>query len=207
MKKIRLFITRLEPSSIQSGVYTLVLNEHGGTRRLPIIIGSYEAQAIAVEMENLTPNRPLTHDLFKSFASSFDIHLNEVVIYNLKEGVFYAKLICNNLDKEVEIDSRTSDAVALAVRFNCPIYTYDFILEQAGVEIEEESESEEESNPPEEKPKPPPVERKRPSKQTFSDYSHLSNEELHEALKNAIDHEDYEVASKLRDELNRRKKQ
>ena len=116
-------------------------------------------------------------------------------------------MISNTLDKAVEIDSRTSDAVALAVRFNCPIYTYDFILEQAGVEIEEDSESEEESNPPEEKPKPPPVEKKKTPKQTSADYSHLSNEELNEALKNAIDHEDYEVASKLRDELNRRKKQ
>ncbi|MBS1764319.1 MAG: bifunctional nuclease family protein [Bacteroidetes bacterium] len=209
MKKIRLFITRLEPSSIQSGVYTLVLNEHEGSRRLPIIIGNYEAQAIAVEMENLTPNRPLTHDLFKSFATSFDIHLNEVVIYNLKEGIFYAKLICNNLDKEVEIDSRTSDAVALAVRFNCPIYTYDFILEQAGVEIEEESDvdNEDDENPKDDIPKPPPPqEKKKTANLSTSDYSHLSNEELNEALKNAIDHEDYEAASKMRDELNRRKK-
>ena len=129
MKKIPLDIVGLSYSQTQSGAYALLLNEAKGKRRLPIIIGGFEAQAIAIEMENMKPSRPLTHDLFKNFAETFEIKLKEVIIYNLVEGIFYAKLICARDNNEVEIDARTSDAIALAVRFNCPVYTYEFILE------------------------------------------------------------------------------
>src|SRR3954468_5162664 len=137
MKKLKLEIIGLSYSQTQSGAYALVLGEEKGKRRLPIIIGAFEAQAIAIELENMTPSRPLTHDLFKSFASSFDIEIEEVIVFNLVEGVFYAKLVCNDGEKKVEIDARTSDAIAIAVRFNCPIYTYEFILSSAGILLDE----------------------------------------------------------------------
>src|SRR5436190_1349976 len=137
MKKIKLEIIGLSYSQTQSGAYALVLGEEKGKRRLPIIIGAFEAQAIAIELENMTPTRPLTHDLFKSLATSFDIDIEEVIIFNLLEGVFYAKLVCNDGEKKMEIDARTSDAIAVAVRFGCPIYTYEFILSTAGVVLEE----------------------------------------------------------------------
>ena len=128
MNKIGLEIIGLSYSQTQSGAYALVLGEKAGIRRLPIIIGGFEAQAIAIELENMTPSRPLTHDLCKTFAYTFEIKIKEVIIYNLVEGIFFAKLICNQNGKEVEIDARTSDAIALAVRFNCPVYTFEFIL-------------------------------------------------------------------------------
>ena len=137
MKKIKLEIIGLSFSQTQSGAYALVLGEEIGKRRLPIIIGGFEAQAIAVELENMKPNRPLTHDLFKNFAESFSIDVKEVIVYNLKEGIFYAKLVCTDGNKTYEIDARTSDAIAMAVRFNCPIYTYEFILSQAGINLDE----------------------------------------------------------------------
>lgn len=200
MKKIKLEIVGLHLSQTQSGAYAMVLGEDGGNRRLPIIIGGFEAQAIAVELENMTPKRPLTHDLFKNFALSFKINILEVIIYNLKEGVFYSRLICsdehNNLQ---EIDARTSDGIAMAVRFNCPIYTYEWILSQAGVAIDDDSLPIEE---PKEKPKEKPKER---SKQLY-EFSTQSEEELKESLMRAIDDEAYELASKIRDELNKRKK-
>ena len=138
MKKTKLEIVGLSYSQTQSGAYALVLGEAKGKRRLPIIIGGFEAQAIAIELEKMTPSRPLTHDLFKSFAESFNIDLREVLIYNLVEGIFFAKLICSSGPNEVEIDARTSDAIALAVRFNCPIYTFEFILSQAGIVLDDE---------------------------------------------------------------------
>ena len=136
MKKIKLDIVGLSYSQTQSGAYALVLGEISGRRRLPIIIGGFEAQAIAIEIEKMTPSRPLTHDLFKSFAQAYNVNIQEVVIYNLVDGIFYAKLLCNDGKKTVEIDARTSDAIALAVRFECPIYTYEFILASAGIVIE-----------------------------------------------------------------------
>src|SRR6185369_8505884 len=139
MKKIKLDIVGLSYSQTQSGAYALVLGEAKGKRRLPIIIGGFEAQAIAIELEKMTPSRPLTHDLFKAFCETYDITVSEILIYNLVEGIFYAKLICNDGTKDVEIDARTSDAIALAVRFNCPIYTYEFILSSAGIILEDES--------------------------------------------------------------------
>lgn len=136
MKKIKLDIVGLSYSQTQTGAYALVLGEQNGRRRLPIIIGSFEAQAIAIEIEKMSPSRPLTHDLFKTLTLSYQIEVEEVLIYNLVEGIFYAKIICNNGQKTVELDARTSDAIALAVRYNCPIYTYDFILASAGILIE-----------------------------------------------------------------------
>lgn len=209
MKKIRVEIAGLSFSQTQSGAYALVLGEQGGNRRLPIIIGGFEAQAIAVELESMTPTRPLTHDLFKNFALAFKIHVDEVIVYNLKEGIFYSKLICNNGDKVIEIDARTSDAIAMAVRFNCPIYTYEFILAQAGVVMDDESSNEESKSTPTPEAKPEkkiPVEKKKPTAgSSGSDFSGLTNEELKEELMRAIDEEAYEKAGKIRDELSRRK--
>lgn len=201
MKKIKLEIVGLTFSQTQTGAYALVLGEEEGKRRLPIIIGGFEAQAIAVELENMQPTRPLTHDLFRNFAVEFDIHIDEVIIYNLKEGIFYSKLICNNGTETREIDARTSDAIAMAVRFNCPIYTYEFILSGAGVVMDETAE--------EEKPKKSrsaAVKDQAPAgSSSGTEYSALSVDELKESLMKAIDEEAYETASKIRDELNRRK--
>lgn len=200
MKKVRLEIVGLSYSQTQSGAYALVLGESAGTRRLPIIIGGFEAQAIAIELEKMTPSRPLTHDLFKTFCETFDIQVNEVLIYNLVEGIFYAKLVCNDGTKDVEIDARTSDAIALAVRFNCPIYTYEFILKSAGIVLDDETtgltsnvESEAEVKEGEEVV-------------TEGSLQSKSTEELKNLLQTALDEEQYETASRIRDELNNRKK-
>lgn len=199
MNKIKLNIIGLSFSQTQSGAYALVLGEDDGHRRLPIIIGGFEAQAIAVELENMTPTRPLTHDLFKNFAMSYKIEITEVIIYNLKEGVFFSKLICTDGKDEKEIDARTSDAIAMAVRFNCPIYTYEWILSQAGVAIDDES-------LPIDEPKEKPKEKVKERKKTPAEFASLSEEELKESLMKAIDDEAYELASKIRDELSKRKK-
>jgi uncharacterized protein len=198
MKKVRLEIVGLSYSQTQSGAYALVLGESAGTRRLPIIIGGFEAQAIAIELEKMTPSRPLTHDLFKTFAETFDITVNEVLIYNLVEGIFYAKLLCNDGTKDVEIDARTSDAIALAVRFNCPIFTYEFILKSAGIVLDDESAGlagnvEAEAELKEDESKESTLQSK-------------STEELKNMLQTALDEEQYETASRIRDELNNRKK-
>lgn len=203
MKKLKLDIVGLSYSQTQSGAYALILNEAKGKRRLPIIIGGFEAQAIAIEMENMKPSRPLTHDLFKNFAETFDIQLKEVIIYNLVEGIFYAKLICARDNNEVEIDARTSDAIALAVRFNCPIYTYEFILNSAGI-IMDEDVAKEAAEPKLAKEKEP-VAAKEKEKED-EDYKKKSLDELKELLQKVLDREDYEKATKIRDEINRRKK-
>jgi hypothetical protein len=199
MNKIGLEIIGLSYSQTQSGAYALVLGEKEGKRRLPIIIGGFEAQAIAIELENMTPSRPLTHDLFKTFASTFEINIKEVIIYNLVEGIFFAKLICKQDGAEVEIDARTSDAIALAVRFNCPVFTFEFILSSAGIILDEESESldfEGEAN----------IENKISSlvDDKSTDLSKKSTHELELLLKEAIQKEDYERASIIRDEMNKR---
>ena len=199
MNKIGLEIIGLSYSQTQSGAYALVLGEKEGNRRLPIIIGGFEAQAIAIELENMTPSRPLTHDLFKTFASTFEIQVQEVIIYNLVEGIFFAKLICHQAGKEVEIDARTSDAIALAVRFNCPVFTFEFILSSAGIILDEESESldfESEGNVEEE------ISNLVDDKS--SDLSKKSIHDLEVLLNEAIQKEDYERASLIRDELNKR---
>lgn len=205
MKKIKLEIIGLSFSQTQTGAYALILGEEEGTRRLPIIIGGFEAQAIAVELENMQPSRPLTHDLFRNFAIEFNISIDEVVVYNLKEGIFYSKLICSNHDGEIkEIDARTSDAIAMAVRFNCPIYTYEFILSSAGMVLEESEENGPEEETAGEKPRKK-AEKKLPATTQESGLSALGIEELKQALMKAIDEEDYEQASKIRDELTKRK--
>ncbi|MBD98476.1 MAG: hypothetical protein CMO34_01420 [Verrucomicrobia bacterium] len=195
MNKIGLEIVGLSYSQTQSGAYALVLAEQEGQRRLPIIIGGFEAQAIAIELEDMTPSRPLTHDLIKSFADSFEVKVIEVLIYNLIEGIFYAKLICIKDGKKVEIDTRTSDAVAIAVRFKCPIFTYEFILEDAGIVLDEEDEK----SKPKVKSTKKPIQ---PKEKKGIDSLKLS--ELKEKLQHAIETENYEEASRLRDEINKR---
>ena len=193
MEKLQLDIVGLSYSQTQSGAYALVLGESAGKRRLPIIIGGFEAQAIAIELENMTPTRPLTHDLFKSFADSFDVSIKEVIVYNLVEGIFYSKIICDHNGKEVEIDARTSDAIAIAVRFKCPVFTYEFILSSAGILLEDEDlKEQEEDSGTEEQPQEKNIHQ-------------LTDEELNALLDEAIEEENYEKASKIRDELNRRK--
>ncbi len=197
MKKIKLDIVGLSYSQTKSGAYALVLGEVGGRRRLPIIIGSFEAQAIAIEIEKMVPSRPLTHDLFKSFAQAYAIDIKEIIIYNLVDGIFYAKLICSDGKKVVEIDARTSDAIAMAVRFDCAIYTYEFILSTASIVIEGNDfvYLENMSDATEEKAVTPAT----------SGYSSLSVDELKSKLQEALTDEAYEKAAKIRDELNRRK--
>ncbi|NGF58189.1 bifunctional nuclease family protein [Parapedobacter sp. SGR-10] len=205
MKKIQLDIVGLSYSQTQSGAYALVLGEVQGNRRLPIIIGGFEAQAIAVEIEKMTPSRPLTHDLFKSFADSFQIQIEEVLIYNLVDGIFFAKIICKSKDISIELDARTSDAVALAIRFECPIFTYDFIMSSAGIVIESNDFAflENISNPvsgdiaQEDIPQPP-------KKEEASPYASLSLEQLEKTLQKAIENEQYETAAKIRDEIEKR---
>jgi bifunctional DNase/RNase len=197
MKKLKLDIVGLSYSQTQSGAYALVLGEVSGRRRLPIIIGSFEAQAIAIEIEKMTPSRPLTHDLFKSFAQAYQIEVQEVIIYNLVDGIFYAKLICSDGKRNVEIDARTSDAIAVAVRFDCPIFTYEFILSTAGIVIEGNDfvYLENINEAPEEKSVAASV----------SGYASISTEELKTKLQEALAEESYEKAAKIRDELNKRK--
>lgn len=203
MKKVRLEIVGLSYSQTQSGAYALVLGESSGTRRLPIIIGGFEAQAIAIELEKMSPSRPLTHDLFKSFAQTFSITIKEVLIYNLVEGIFYAKLICTDGVKDVEIDARTSDAIALAVRFNCDIFTYEFILKSAGIVLDDEDEK----NPlPSKTPVTTVVKEEKSLSSELDEFKDKSTEELKNLLQTALDDEKYEMASKIRDELNQRKK-
>ncbi|TWR31750.1 hypothetical protein FPZ43_02465 [Mucilaginibacter pallidiroseus] len=198
MKKIKLDIVGLSYSQTQSGAYALVLGEVSGRRRLPIIIGSFEAQAIAIEIEKMTPSRPLTHDLFKSLGQAFNISVQEVVIYNLVDGIFYAKLICFDGKKTVEIDARTSDAIAVSVRFDCPIYTYEFILSTAGIVIEGNDfvylENINEA-----------ADEKSSTAAAAGTYTSLSEDELKSKLQEALIEEAYEKAAKIRDELNKRK--
>lgn len=198
MEKIKLNIIGLSYSQTQTGAYALVLGEEEGSRRIPIIIGGFEAQAIAIELEDMKPSRPLTHDLFKSVFDSLEATVEEVIIYNLVEGVFFSKLICKHNGKEFEIDSRTSDAIAIAVRFECPIYTYESIISSAGIILENEEELTQQADDDfadldKDTPK---------KKESLSDYT---LKELKELLNKAIINEDYERASKLRDEIQKRK--
>lgn len=194
MKKIELEIVALSHSITQTHSYAVVLGELNGLRRLPIVIGGFEAQAIAVALEKMQPSRPLTHDLMKNFMNAFNVQLHEVVISDLNDGIFFAKLICSSKKDMLEIDSRTSDALALAVRFGCPIYTYERILEQAGISMEEPDDKSE----------------KRSSKTTEheseEDLAAMSLEELNQLLKDVLEHEDYIRAISIRDEINSRKK-
>lgn len=195
MDKIELKIIGLSYSQTQSGAYALVLSEKKGVRRLPIIIGGFEAQSIAIELENMKPSRPLTHDLFKSFAESFQVSIKEVVIYNLIEGVFYSKLVCDKNGEEVEIDARTSDAIAIGIRCECPVYTFEHILSSAGIQLEEEMDETAEIQSED------AVEE---VEKESNELSAMSVEDLNALMQEAIDHEDYERASEIRDELNKR---
>ena len=197
MKRVKLKVLGISYSQTQSGAYALILVEENGERRVPIIIGGFEAQAIVIKLENLDPPRPLTHDLFKSFADEFNISLIEVMIYKLEEGVFYSRLLCNNGEKELSIDSRTSDAVALALRFGCPIYITEDILEKAGITITSaESET--------------PAESESDSDSLYeagsAKFGNYSDEELYKMIDEAVKTEDYERAAAIRDEIEKRKK-
>ncbi|MEX6686597.1 bifunctional nuclease family protein [Danxiaibacter flavus] len=195
MKKIELEIVALSHSITQTHSYAVVLGEVNGLRRLPIVIGGFEAQAIAVALERMQPSRPLTHDLMKNFMNAFNVDLMEIVINDLQEGIFYSKLVCINEHDTVEIDSRTSDALALAVRFGCPIYTYDHILESAGILMEDTG-----------KKKKSEVPVNDPSTSVGrEDLSKLSLEELNTLLVEVLDQEDYIRAIAIRDEINKRK--
>jgi bifunctional DNase/RNase len=191
VNKIRLEILGLSSSQAQSGSFALVLGEKNGSRRLPIIIGMFEAQAIAIEIERITPNRPMTHDLFRSMAEAFEIRVVEVVISDLREGVFFAKLVCMNEDRRVEIDARPSDAIAIALRFNAPVYASENVLMEAGIVLTDEDED----DPLEEVTQSP----KRP--ESLKEYS---TDQLQMLLNEALENEDYEKAAKIRDELSKR---
>lgn len=195
MKKIELEIVALSHSITQTHSYAVVLGEVNGMRRLPIVIGGFEAQAIAVALERMHPSRPLTHDLMKNFMMAFNVELHEIVINDLQEGIFYSKLLCSTDHDTVEIDSRTSDALALAVRFGCPIYTYEHILESAGILMEDEEKKKEEV----------PVTSTNESGEK-EDLKSMSIEELQTLLNDVLEQEDYIRAIAIRDELSNRKK-
>lgn len=185
----------LSSSQSQAGSFALVLGELDGNRRLPIIIGMFEAQAIAIEIEKIEAKRPMTHDLFKSFAEKFNFYIDEIIIDDLREGVFYAKIICSDGIKSVKIDSRPSDAIAIGLRFNVPVFTYDNILSEAGIVLTD--------NPEEEEPAEKPAKRLR--KKSFAEQlQDFASEQLHKMLEEALNDEDYEKAAIIRDELNKR---
>lgn len=200
--KIRLDIIGLSTSQTQSGAYALILGETEGKRRLPIIIGAYEAQAIAFALERAKPNRPLTHDLVKNLASAFTIQIQEVVINKFVEGVFYALLVCSDGKDSHDIDSRTSDAVALALRFRCPIYALESVLEKAGIVMDANDMTDSDVEGFELSMD------EHDGDEGDDDDSYqirrLSFDELQEALNEAVTNEEYEKASKIRDELKRR---
>ena len=197
MKKIELEIVALSHSITQTHSYAVVLGELNGLRKLPIVIGGFEAQAIAVALERMNPGRPLTHDLMKNFMMAFDVELHEIVINDLQEGIFFSKLVCSSQNDTIEIDSRTSDALALAVRFGCPIYTYEDILEKAGGLLEDEGKKEgiEAVGAT--------VQEDPTGKENLKD---LNLEELNKFLKDVLEHEDYIRAIAIRDEIKSREK-
>lgn len=199
MDKIKLEILGLSSSQSQSGSFALVLGETSGSRRLPIIIGMFEAQAIAIEIEKIIPNRPMTHDLFKSFAHSFNFTVQEILISDLKEGVFFAKIVCSDGVKSTEIDARPSDAIAIGLRFNVPIYTYEAVLSEAGIVLTDETEEkvgemQQESTKREKKKDVPLVEQ----------LKDMPTDKLQSLLNDALAKEEYEKAAKIRDEINKR---
>ena len=199
MSKIKLNVLGISYSQTQTGAYALVLTEEYGERRIPIIIGGFEAQAIAIQLEGLKPPRPLTHDLFLNFAMSFGITITEVNIYRLEEGVFYSQLICNNGGKDLSIDARTSDAIALALRFKCPIYTTEEILRKSGIVIDIVNEDKDVINLQNKS-------KTKKAKETSSDeFINTDLDILEQLLEEAIKKEEYERASRIRDEINRRK--
>ena len=195
MKKIELEIIALSHSITQTHSYAVVLGEANGLRRLPIVIGGFEAQAIAVALENMKPSRPLTHDLMKNFMNAFGVVLQEIIISDLQEGIFYSKLVCYTENDTIEIDSRTSDALALAVRFGCPIYTYEHIIANAGILMEDSADKKRKSESV-------GMEENTDNRE---DLSAMSIEELQALLDDVLEHEDYIRAIAIRDEMNKRK--
>jgi uncharacterized protein len=195
MKRVKLKVMGISYSQTQSGAYALILIEENGERRIPIIIGGFEAQAIVIKLENLDPPRPLTHDLFKKFADEFNISITEVMIYKLEEGVFFSKLVCSNEAKTYSIDSRTSDAVAIALRFGCPIYITEEILDKAGITIS-----------PSDGEVSPANDTDAIFETDSTKYGSYSDEELYKMIDEAVKTEDYERAASIRDEIDKRKK-
>lgn len=195
MKKIELEIVALSHSITQTHSYAVVLGEVNGLRRLPIVIGGFEAQAIAVALEKMQPSRPLTHDLMKNFMNAFNVDLVEVIITDLQEGIFYSKLVCTSENDTVEIDSRTSDALALAVRFGCPVYTFEHILDSAGILMEDTASTK--------KKKTADIEE---TGGGTGDLKTLSLDELNKLLNEVLEQEDYLKAIAIRDEINNRKR-
>lgn len=207
MEKIKLNVLGISYSQTQSGAYALVLSEEEGNRRIPIIVGGFEAQAIAIELEGLTPPRPLTHDLFKKFSDSYGIRLLEVNIHKLDEGVFFANILCDNGDHKITLDARTSDAIALALRFHCPIYTTEEIVEKAGIVLDFEKGTGMESTGDIENPEEMSENPEKSVKRTiYPGLSENTPEELKTLLAEAVANEDYEKASEIRDEIKRRSK-
>lgn len=202
MSLILLTIKGISYSQTQSGAYALVLSEMEGTRTLPIIIGAFEAQSIAIALETeIRPPRPLTHDLFKTFSDTFAITVKEVIIHKLVDGVFFSSLICEREGVEEVIDTRTSDAIAIAVRFNAPIYTYENILDKAGIYLKVEEEMAIENK---QESQEIPIDFELESTKDKNDFSSLSLTELNNQLNKAVDNENYELAAKIRDEISKR---
>ena len=197
MKRVKLSIAGLSTGQT-SGSYTLILAEENSRRKLPVVIGSFEAQAIAIEIEKIVPFRPMTHDLFVNFFNLFDITMNEVVIYSLSEGVFHAKMICEFQGEVKELDARTSDSIALAVRFKCPIYTYEDIMDAASIEFNDDLHEAAEASVQKTKAKP--------EQETPREYTKMPLDQLHAMLEKSLSIEDYITAAKIRDEIQRREK-
>ncbi|HEX8425562.1 bifunctional nuclease family protein [Hymenobacter sp.] len=205
MKKIPLEILGLSSSQSQSGSFALILGEKTGNRRLPIIIGMFEAQSIAIQIEKINPNRPLTHDLFKSFAEHVHVAVLEVIISDLKEGVFYSKIVCSDGATTFELDSRPSDAIAIGLRFGVPIFTVESVLSEAGIilsELDENAEDADEDDEDEDDDTPAGPAKPEPTPRDPS--GQVSLDELTKMLAQALEREDYEKAAKIRDELNKR---
>ncbi len=200
MDKIKLEILGLSNSQSHTGSFALVLGEAEGNRRLPIIIGMFEAQAIAIEIEKIVPNRPMTHDLFKSFGDAFSYSVDQVVISDLVEGVFYAKILCTNGMQQVEIDARPSDAIAIALRFGASLFTYEHILSEAGI-ITDDKEMVEQAPEVGKEEKEALIKPKKKKSGAMEDFS---MEQLHKMLDDALGKEDYELAARIRDEIKRR---
>ncbi|MGA0556744.1 bifunctional nuclease domain-containing protein [Larkinella sp. VNQ87] len=198
MEKIRLEILGLSPSQSQSGSFALVLGEEYGNRRLPIIIGMFEAQAIAIEIEKIVPNRPMTHDLFKSFADKFGFTVREIVISDLREGIFFARIVCTDGTRETVIDARPSDAIAIGIRFNVQIYTYETILSEAGITASAADEADEQQE------ELVPQQTSRSSRSLTEQLKDMTYDELQQSLDEALKKEEYEKAAKIRDEMSRR---
>ena len=196
MEKIKLEILGLSPSQSQSGSFALVLGEEYGNRRLPIIIGMFEAQAIAIEIEKIVPNRPMTHDLFKQFAKNFGFTVREIVISDLREGIFFARIVCSDGVQETVVDARPSDAIAIGIRFGVSIFTYEAILSEAGIiaSVDEEEEEQEEL-----------VRTSNRSPRAFGEQlKEMTVDELQKTLDEALGNEEYERAAKIRDEISKR---